>query len=108
LIRHPVTNEQIWFNQATAQHANVRSIGSSYELMRRFYAGRTAHPYEVRYGDDGPMAAEDLAPVYGALDEAEVALAWQRGDYLLIDNINVAHGRNPYRGARAVRVALFD
>jgi len=57
---------------------------------------------------DNPIALEDLAPVYDALDACETAVAWEQGDYLLIDNIHTAHGRNPYVGARAVRVALME
>ena len=30
------------------------------------------------------------------------------GDVLVVDNMLVAHGRNPYRGARDTHVMLFD
>lgn len=108
IIRHPSTGEEIWFNQCTTQHANARSIGPSYVLLQRFYSNRPAYPYEVQFADGGPITVEDLTPVYDALDACEMAVAWQTGDYLLIDNINTAHGRNPYAGARAVRVALME
>ncbi len=108
LIRHPSTGEEIWFNQCTTQHANVRSMGSVYLLLQRFYSSRPAFPYEVQFGDGGSIALEDLAPVYDALDACETGVAWEKGDYLLIDNIHAAHGRNPYVGARAVRVALME
>lgn len=108
LIRHPATGEEIWFNQCTTQHANARSMGSVYLLLQRFYSNRPAFPYEVQFGDGGSIALEDLGPVYDALDACETAVAWEQGDYLLIDNIHAAHGRNPYVGARAVRVALME
>jgi alpha-ketoglutarate-dependent taurine dioxygenase len=108
LIRHPATGEEIWFNQCTTQHANARSMGSVYLLLQRFYSNRPAFPYEVQLGDGGSIALDDLAPVYDALDACETAVAWEKGDYLLIDNIHTAHGRNPYVGARAVRVALME
>ena len=108
LISHPSTGEEIWFNQSTAQHANARSMGPLYRLLERFYAGRPAFPYDVQFGDGGAIEPADLAPVYDALDACETAVAWEKGDYLLIDNIHTAHGRNPYAGARAVRVALME
>lgn len=33
---------------------------------------------------------------------------WREGDILLLDDIAVAHGRNPFEAWRDVRVALFD
>jgi alpha-ketoglutarate-dependent taurine dioxygenase len=107
-IRHPSSGEDIWFNQSSAQHANARSLGPMFSLLQRFYSARPAYPYEVQYGDGGEMELADLLPVYSALQEFEVAMAWQAADYLLIDNIRIAHGRSPYVGARAIRVALMD
>jgi hypothetical protein len=37
-----------------------------------------------------------------------VSRPWREGDILLLDDIAVAHGRNPFEGWRDVRVALFD
>jgi alpha-ketoglutarate-dependent taurine dioxygenase len=108
LIRHPKTGEEIWFNQSTAQHVNPLSLGRSYNLLRRCYDSRPAMPYEVRYGNGEVMPFTDIEPVYQALAEFEVAVAWQPGDYLLVDNIRAAHGRNPYSGDRDIQVALID
>ena len=47
-------------------------------------------------------------PIYDALEAQEIAFPWHSGDLLLIDNIAVAHGRNPFKGQRDVQVALFD
>jgi len=107
-IRHPSTDEQIWFNQATTLHANAYSLGATYPAYKAVYSRRAAPPYEVQYGDRRPITAQDLAPLYQVMRESERPVIWERGDYLLLDNILVAHGRNPYRGTRKVRVALFD
>jgi alpha-ketoglutarate-dependent taurine dioxygenase len=108
LVHHAGSGREIWFNQVTAQHPNPRSMGSRYHLLERFYARRPAYPYEVRYGDGGPISLNDLLPIYSAFGQCEIAVSWQQGDYLLIDNIQVAHGRNPYSGSRVIRVALMD
>jgi alpha-ketoglutarate-dependent taurine dioxygenase len=108
LICHPLSGEEIWFNQAATLHPNSHSLGSAYPIITHFYRDRPAPPYEVSYGDGGSMSVEDLVPIYGVMGEFERAVRWQRGDYLLLDNILVAHGRNPYSGPRAIRVAMFD
>ncbi|WP_018439656.1 TauD/TfdA family dioxygenase [Trinickia symbiotica] len=108
-VVHPVTGEEVWFNQASAQHVNPRSMGElSFRYLQLAYKSRAALPYEIRYGDGTPMQAADLDPVYDAMDAEETAFAWRRGDVLLIDNILVAHGRNPFEGARDIQVALLD
>jgi hypothetical protein len=33
---------------------------------------------------------------------------WRNGDVMLIDNMAVSHGRDPYRGSRRVLVAMTD
>ncbi|MFY1676223.1 MULTISPECIES: TauD/TfdA family dioxygenase [unclassified Streptomyces] len=34
--------------------------------------------------------------------------AWRPGDLLLVDNVLAAHGRDPFRGARKIVVAMGD
>ncbi|WP_394843531.1 TauD/TfdA family dioxygenase [Pendulispora brunnea] len=109
MVRHRRTGTQVWFNQAAAQHVNPRAVGDfSFRYLQRKYQERAAFPYDVRFGDGEPMSMEDLAPVYDAMDAHETAFAWESGDLLLIDNILVAHGRNPFRGKRDVQVAMMD
>jgi alpha-ketoglutarate-dependent taurine dioxygenase len=108
-VTHPRTGEQVWFNQASAQHVNERSMGTlSLRYLQLMYRTRAALPYEIRYGDGAAMPATDLDPVYDAIEAEETAFAWHKGDVLLIDNILVAHGRNPFEGARDIQVALLD
>ena len=75
---------------------------ASYRYLQRMYGGRAAFPYEIRYGDGSPMPFDDLVAIYDAFDDEERAFPWQAGDVLVVDNMLVAHGRNPYR-ARATR-----
>lgn len=108
-LHHPRTGAEVWFNQATAQHSNSRSMGSlSYRYLHHQYGNRLALPYEVKFGDGSPMSLDDLDAVYDAFDAEERAFPWQAGDFLLIDNILVAHGRNPFRGVRDIQVAMMD
>lgn len=108
-LTHPVSGEEVWFNQLSTQHNNARSLGASgYEYIRLAYRDKLARPYDVRLGDGTPITLEEIAPIYDALEAEEVAFPWQAGDMLLIDNIAVAHGRNPFKGKRDIQVALFD
>ncbi|MCQ4437955.1 TauD/TfdA family dioxygenase [Clostridioides difficile] len=52
------------------------------------------------------MPFADLVAIYDAFDDEELAFPWQAGDVLVVDNMLVAHGRTPSRGARAPPVML--
>ncbi|MCW2101700.1 UNVERIFIED_ORG: alpha-ketoglutarate-dependent taurine dioxygenase [Pseudomonas psychrophila] len=109
VLKHPLTGESIWFNQLSTQHNNARSLGKpGYAYIQHAYQGKPARPYDVRLGDGTPIPEADIAPIYDALEAQEIAFPWRSGDLLLIDNIAVAHGRNPFKGQRDVQVALFD
>jgi alpha-ketoglutarate-dependent taurine dioxygenase len=108
-LRHPRTGVEVWFNQSAPQHVNPRALGGfSYRVLQRKYDQRVAFPYEIRFGDGGPMSLDDLAPVYDALDAEERAVPWQPGDLLVVDNMLVAHGRMPFKGKRDIQVAMMD
>jgi alpha-ketoglutarate-dependent taurine dioxygenase len=108
-VTHPRTGEEVWFNHASTMHFNPRVVNPAIlRALRTLYEKRPALPYDVCYGDGAPMPAEDLDPVYNAVDAEESAFRWQEQDLLLIENILVAHGRNPYDGPRDIQVAMMD
>jgi alpha-ketoglutarate-dependent taurine dioxygenase len=108
VIAHPRSGQSVWFNQAASLHMNERVLGPAFAEIARHYAGGKTLPYDIRYGDGSPVTLDDLIPVYEAMERVTVSRPWQQGEILLLDNISVAHGRNPYEGRRDVRVALFD
>ena len=73
----------------------MRSVFAEEDLPRNAY-----------FGDGSPISDVDLAEIRGAIDAATVAFPWQARDVLLLDNMLVAHGRNPYRGERKILAAL--
>ncbi len=103
---HPRRGRPVWFNQATTFHPNARSLGSIYPLVARRYPDPESVPYTVTFGDGEPIPFAVLEPVYDALDRLTVAFPWRNGDVLILDNLRIAHGRNPFTGARDVQVFM--
>jgi hypothetical protein len=108
-IQHPLTREEIWFNQIATQSITAGNMGEEFcALYRKHYGSTKPYSYLTTYGDGTPIAAADLDSLYPLLDDITVAIPWQHGDVMLVDNFYTAHGRNPFTGERAVHVALLN
>ncbi len=103
VARHPKTGEMVWFNQAHLFH--VSSLESEIRDSLLNAAGDEP-PRNAYYGDGSSIDDRDLENIRAAYDAETVAFRWQKGDVLVVDNMLVAHGRRPYRGARKIVVGM--
>lgn len=104
--RHPITHEEVWFNQADQFHPSThpRPI---YEAMVALYRGREELlPQDVRFGDDTAISLDDLTTIREVTRQQMATFPWQCGDLLMVDNMLVAHGRMPFRGPRKILVSM--
>ncbi|MEX3107523.1 MULTISPECIES: TauD/TfdA family dioxygenase [unclassified Streptomyces] len=105
LIRHPRTGDTSWFN-----HVAFWSEWSLEESVREFLRGECGDdlPFRTFYGDGEPVGRREIELINAAYEQVRMAERWQRGDIMLVDNIRVAHGREPFQGDREVLVAMGD
>ena len=103
---HPVTGATVFFNQAHLFH--VSSLGEQVAEDMMCVYGRDRLPRDARFGDGGDIDTEDLAAVRAAFASGAVDLQWQQGDVVILDNMQVAHGRRAYVGERRVLAALLN
>ncbi|MGY5311385.1 TauD/TfdA family dioxygenase [Nocardia gipuzkoensis] len=92
-----------WFNQASLFHPSVLPAHGE-AALRQSVGDRL--PRNAWYGDLAPISAGDIAVIGEAFDAASWRRPWRTDDVLLVDNVAVAHGRTPFRGARRVLVAM--
>lgn len=104
--RHPETGEQVWFNQAHLFHVSNLEPATREGLLS--FLEEDELPRNVFYGDGTPLEADALAEIRAAYAAEQLEFPWQRGDVLLLDNMLVAHGRAPFKGARKVVVAMAE
>jgi alpha-ketoglutarate-dependent taurine dioxygenase len=108
LARHPITGEDVWFNQAHLFRLTARAIGHANftlaELLARLF-GRTHH---ATYGDGGEIEATTLEAVLDAIEAHTRAVPWRAGDLLLVDNLLCMHGRQAFVGKRKVLVTMSE
>jgi len=106
VIRHPVTGELSWFNQA--QHWHISCLDEATRESLRMVFAEEDLPRTCYYGDGSPISDADMQAVCELYRKCEVSFPWQEGDVLMVDNILTAHARNPYSGVRKLLVAMGE
>lgn len=101
---HPKTCEELWFNQAHLFH--VTSLDSPTRKAMLSIFNEDELPRNTYYGDGSPIEPAALDEIRAAFSAETVTFPWQSNDVLLIDNMLVGHGRNPFSGPRRVLVSM--
>ena len=105
-VRHPISGDYAWINQAQHWHLSCLDSATRESLMTVFTEEDL--PRNCFYGDGSPIADADMQAVCDVYNKFEVAFPWQVGDILMVDNILTAHARNPFSGSRKLLVAMGD
>ncbi|KOT88735.1 SyrP [Streptomyces sp. NRRL F-5755] len=104
VISHPLTGERVWFNQIAFLSEWTMEPAIRDYLVRQL--GQDALAFNTRYGDGTPLEPETVATVNEVYEAATLREPWQAGDVLLVDNIRMAHSREPFTGPREVGMVL--
>ena len=106
IIRHPLTGAKSFFNQVQLHHIYWLEPDVREDLLSMFGAERM--PRHVYYGDGTPIEDEVMQRIGELYEECAVRFDWQKGDAILLDNMLVAHARDPFEGPRKIVVAMGD
>lgn len=103
-VVHPITGERLFCNHATFYH------GQSLEPVLRQALGAGSRddrlPNHTRFGDGSAISRDQVRHLREAYVREKTTFPWRRGDLLVVDNLRVCHGREPYRGPRRIAVAM--
>lgn len=106
VITHPVTGVPGWFNQiAFLNELTLDPVIRGYLID---VYGPSGLPFNTMYGDGTPVSGDTVDLINEVYSQATVGESWQDGDVLVVDNLRMAHSREPYEGAREVVVILGD
>lgn len=98
---HPETGDTIWFNHALFfnQYApGYEELNSAIDYNRL--------PNNTFFGDGTEITKEDIKEILEAYQKSTIQFKWERGDVLLLDNMLMSHGRNPFKGNRNIIVSI--
>ncbi len=106
VARHPKTGEQVFFNQLQLHHVSCLEPEVR-ESLRSVFREEDL-PRNVLYADGSPIEEAVMESILELYWELAVSYRWQPGDILMLDNMLVAHARNPYSGPRKICVAMGE
>ncbi|MEW6735924.1 MAG: condensation domain-containing protein, partial [Acidobacteriota bacterium] len=104
--KHPKTGENIWFNHAAFFH--LSSLESTVRQSVLAMVNEDEVPFNTFYGDTTPLEADVLEEINNAYHQESQAFVWEKEDILMIDNMLVAHGREPFVGPRQIVVIMAE
>ncbi|MDP3561087.1 MAG: TauD/TfdA family dioxygenase [Legionellaceae bacterium] len=103
-VKHPVTSEDVWFNQAHLFH--ISSLDETDRNTLSSIVSEDKFPRNVYYGDGSEIEVSDLHHILDVYQSEKIVFQWRRGDVMILDNVLMAHGRNPFVGERKIVVAM--
>ena len=106
ITTHPKTGEKIFFNQIQLHHISYLDAAVRESLLSEF--GEKSLPRNVYYGDGSPIEDSVIEEIGAIYEQAAISFPWQAGNMIMLDNMLIAHGRNPYIGERKIVVAMGE
>jgi alpha-ketoglutarate-dependent taurine dioxygenase len=102
---HPKTGDMTWFNHLTFFNVSTLDpmVAEALLLM-----GKENLPNNTYYGDGTEIEPAALDELRAAYEAEAVVIPWQEGDIMMLDNMLVAHGREPYTPPRQVVVGMAE
>jgi alpha-ketoglutarate-dependent taurine dioxygenase len=112
--RHPVTGEEVWFNQVPIFEPHA-ALDWARRDGRNEDATKIAHALDhapemldtLVLGEGEPISASDVEAILAALEQNTFFFRWEKGDLLVLDNVLTMHGRTSYTGVRRLLTILI-
>jgi len=106
VVKHPLTGEMVFFNQIQLHHISCLDPEVRDSMLSMF--SEEDLPRNVYYGDGTPIEDSVVAEISELYENQAVRFRWQTGDVLMLDNMMIAHARDPFEGTRKILVAMAD
>lgn len=102
--RHPHTGHELWFNQAEQWHPS--QLSPEVRKAMEYTFKPEDMPHNVFFGDGSPISDEDCLAIRKSQEQCAMRRTWKSGDLLILDNMLMAHARDPFEGGRRILVSM--
>ncbi|MFE2186547.1 amino acid adenylation domain-containing protein [Streptomyces sp. NPDC059455] len=106
VVRHPTTGVPGWFNQIAFLNGLTMDPAVR-EYLTDVY-GPHGLPFHTMVGDGTAIDGDTVEAVNAVYDRFTVGEPWRSGDVLVVDNLRMAHSREPFEGQREIVVVMGD
>tara|TARA_R110002111_G_scaffold262444_2_gene338549 strand:+ start:24586 stop:25623 length:1038 start_codon:yes stop_codon:yes gene_type:complete len=106
VVTHPQTKQKLYRSNLHIYTVNSNMEGLDAEIIRRLRETQK-RPSGTFLGNGESLTPEENLHFTAFLDRQTRAWRWKDGDVMILDNLQVWHGRNPYEGSRDVQVAML-
>lgn len=105
-VVHPTTGQEFY---RTALHANarIRAERETNQEAKQLHASQKI-PSDMVLGDGEPLTDEEERALAKVVEDATIFWKWRNGDVMILDNLQIGHGRNPFVGERATDLQMFN
>lgn len=103
---HPQTNEELWFNQVDQFYPQIYGPEVYEALLAMSNGIKENLPMYATFGDGTEIPLEYIQEIIKVLEEVTIAVKWEKGDLLIVDNMASLHGRLPFRGNRKILASM--
>jgi hypothetical protein len=105
-VRHAARAELVWFNSAHMFHV-AGHVPAVRDALRALH-GEADLPRHAFFADGGTIPDAMIEHIRAVFAGCARPVRWQAQDVLLVDNVRLAHGREPFKGPRTIHVVLTD
>ncbi|MEU3375147.1 TauD/TfdA family dioxygenase [Streptomyces sp. NPDC006660] len=106
VLRHPGNGRRGWFNQIA--FLNEWTLDPAIREYLTFEFGVDGLPFNSLHGDGTRLDEETVLTINDVYEKHTLREPWRDGDLLIVDNLRMAHSREPYEGDREIAVVLGD
>ncbi len=98
--KNPMTSQMCWFNSSGYLNYYANPIKPYQTLAHQYLVSQDKLPLTCHYGNEDPFSHQDILIINKLLQKHSIIIKWQKGDFMIVDNYTIMHGKQRHQGDR--------